>query len=131
MLKSPLFWITSCLLLLRLRIRMVHCLFHRQVAHPNAFCWVHFRLTQCSVGYEFSRTPGNRWWRKNRRRNANGSFGVDLNRNFDEHFGVVGTSSNPSSDTYRGPSAFSEPETKALTDFVLTLPNRTRWLMQL
>jgi carboxypeptidase T len=25
----------------------------------------------------------NNWWRKNRRRNANGSYGVDLNRNYD------------------------------------------------
>lgn len=75
-------------------------------------------------GYEYSRTNGNRLWRKNRRRSPSGAIGVDLNRNWDEHFGVVGVSKNPFSDTYGGPSAFSEPETKAISDFVLTLPNR-------
>lgn len=32
-------------------------------------------------GFEFSRTHFS-FWRKNRRQNADGSFGVDLNRNF-------------------------------------------------
>lgn len=49
-------------------------------------------------GYEYSRTPGHRFWRKNRRRNDDGSYGVDLNRNWDEHWNTVGSSSNPRSD---------------------------------
>lgn len=40
--------------------------------------------------------------------------GVDLNRNFDFHWGGPGASSSPSNETYRGPSAASEPETKAM-----------------
>lgn len=72
-------------------------------------------------GYEYTWTT-NRMWRKNRRNNGS-SYGVDLNRNYSVGFGGAGSSGNPSSDTYRGPSAFSEPETRAVRDFVATLPN--------
>ncbi len=68
-------------------------------------------------GHEYSRTPGNRLWRKNRRRNADGSFGVDPNRNYGYMWGTlnVSTSSHvPSDETYVGPRAFSEPETRAV-----------------
>ncbi len=60
------------------------------------------------------------WWRKNRRNNGDGSFGVDLNRNFGFLWGFdnVGSSPNPSSLTYRGTGPFSEPETAALEAFV-------------
>ena len=76
-------------------------------------------------GYEFSRSgKRNRLWRKNRRRNKFGIYGVDLNRNWDEHFGKVGSSQNPISETYHGPYAFSEPETKYLADYILSIPNR-------
>ncbi len=62
------------------------------------------------------------WWRKNRRRNAGGSFGVDLNRNYAFKWGYdnIGSSPSGSSGTYRGTAPFSEPETAALRDFVLT-----------
>jgi hypothetical protein len=45
--------------------------------------------------------------------------GVDLNRNYGFEWGVddQGSSPNANNDTYRGPSAFSEPETKAVRDF--------------
>lgn len=63
--------------------------------------------------------PGS-WWRKNRRPNADGSYGVDLNRNYGyrwawDNFGSSGT---PSSEVYRGTAPFSEPETEAFRDFV-------------
>ncbi len=57
-------------------------------------------------------------WRKNRRNNGDGSFGVDLNRNYDFHWGEFGSINIPESGMYRGPSAFSEPETQALKDFI-------------
>lgn len=62
------------------------------------------------------------FWRKNRRRNANGTFGVDLNRNYEFKWGYdnLGSSPNGNSGTYRGAAPFSEPETAALRDFVLT-----------
>ncbi len=57
----------------------------------------------------------NRMWRKNRTPNAGTScVGVDLNRNYDLLWGIetVATSSNPCSNVYFGPSAFSEAETR-------------------
>jgi len=72
-------------------------------------------------GYVYNGTTnpnGGGMWRKNRRNNG-GSYGVDLNRNYSYQWGTTGTSANPSNDTYRGPSAFSEPETQAM-----------RWLVQ-
>jgi carboxypeptidase T len=58
------------------------------------------------------------YWRKNRRDNGDGTFGIDLNRNYDAGFGGPGASKDPKSDTYHGPHAFSEPETAAVRDFV-------------
>lgn len=67
-----------------------------------------------------------RFWRKNRRPNPDGSFGVDLNRNFDYRWGCCGGSSpSPGEETYRGPAPFSEPESTALRDFVEAHPNIT------
>lgn len=62
---------------------------------------------------------GGGMWRKNRRNN-NGSYGVDINRNYGYMWGLDnnGSSPNPSSETYRGPSAFSEPETQNIKQFI-------------
>jgi carboxypeptidase T len=71
-------------------------------------------------GHEYTRTQ-NRLWRKNRRRNPNGSVGVDPNRNYGYMWGVlnVNTSSHvPADETYVGPRAFSEPETRAVRNLV-------------
>jgi carboxypeptidase T len=68
-------------------------------------------------GYEYSRTR-ERFWRKNRRDNGDGTFGVDLNRNYDYMWGTIDTPAQTSAYTYRGPSAFSEPETQAIRDLV-------------
>lgn len=57
-------------------------------------------------------------WRKNRVRNNNGSYGVDLNRNYSRFWGGSGASSSPRSDIYHGPRAFSEPETIAIKKFL-------------
>lgn len=64
-----------------------------------------------------------KWWRKNRQRNSDNTFGVDLNRNYGFGWGTGGSSSNPSSDIYMGRSAFSEPETQAVRDFFLAHRN--------
>jgi carboxypeptidase T len=62
---------------------------------------------------------GGGMWRKNRRNNGNGTYGVDLNRNYGYNWAYdnTGSSPNTSSETYRGPSAFSEPETQAMKWF--------------
>lgn len=66
-------------------------------------------------------------WRKNKRdNNNNGSFspsndGVDLNRNYGYYWGYddEGSSPDPTDITYRGPSAFSEPETSVIRQFLI------------
>jgi carboxypeptidase T len=71
-------------------------------------------------GHEYTRTH-DRLWRKNRRRNRGGSVGVDPNRNYGYMWGTlnINTSSHvPSDQTYVGPRAFSEPETRAVRDLV-------------
>lgn len=73
-------------------------------------------------GYNYTWTT-NRLWRKNRRQNSNGSRGVDINRNYAKGWGGAGSSGTPSSDTYRGTAAFSEPETQAVRDLSLSIPN--------
>lgn len=74
-------------------------------------------------GYEYNRQTnpgGGGMWRKNRRDNGNGTFGVDLNRNYATGWSAPngGNSTNSGSDTYRGPAPFSEPETQAIEAFV-------------
>lgn len=72
-------------------------------------------------GYVYTWTT-DRLWRKNRRPNDKTPkcSGVDLNRNWDEHYGV-GASTNPCSEVYQGTQAFSEPETQALRDNMLSV----------
>jgi hypothetical protein len=66
-------------------------------------------------GAEYDIETGSfRGWRKNRQGN-----GTDLNRNWGYKWGCCGGSSgSTTSDTYRGPSAFSAPETTRIRDFV-------------
>ncbi len=71
-------------------------------------------------GYQYT-FDHERLWRKNLRDNngdgqITGVDGVDPNRNFNEHFNydTEGSSTLTSSDTYRGPAAASEPETRAM-----------------
>ncbi len=80
-------------------------------------------------GAEHDIADGNyKFWRKNRRDNGRGSYGVDLNRNYGYKWGTGGSSKNPDSDTYMGPSAFSEPETQAIKNFVDNQKNLTTLL---
>ncbi len=72
-------------------------------------------------GYEYSRRHFS-FWRKNRRKNHDGTFGVDLNRNFS--IGFV-KQSNTSSNVYGGEEPFSEAETSAIKAFVDTHENIT------
>jgi murein tripeptide amidase MpaA len=73
-------------------------------------------------GYQYS-WDVNRLWRKNRRNNGDGTFGVDLNRNWSFQWGGGGASTNPGDETYRGPFPFSEPESAAMRDFYVARPN--------
>ena len=70
---------------------------------------------------------GGGFWRKNRRNNGNGTFGVDNNRNYEFFidgnssngmWGGEGSSGNPDSQVYRGTGPFSEVENQAMKWFV-------------
>jgi len=64
---------------------------------------------------EVNNPNGGGMWRKNRRVNGGDRFGVDPNRNYPYMWGDNGGSSpDPDNDTYRGPSAGSEPEIQAI-----------------
>lgn len=73
-------------------------------------------------GYVYTWGP-DRFWRKNRQPNFDGSFGVDLNRNWAIGFGGPNTSSTPTSEVYPGIKPFSAPETFALSSFTVARPN--------
>ncbi|MGW5654557.1 M14 family zinc carboxypeptidase [Streptomyces humi] len=84
-----------------------------------------FVLSANPDGYDYTfQNSDTRLWRKNLRDvNGDGVIstgdGVDLNRNFGYKWGYddEGSSPNPTSETYRGASPESEPETKALDAF--------------
>ncbi|MCK5784711.1 MAG: immune inhibitor A, partial [Desulfobacterales bacterium] len=76
-------------------------------------------------GYEYNHQTnpnGGGMWRKNRRDSGSGNFGVDPNRNYGFMWGYdnSGSSPDPGDATYRGPSAFSEPEIQNIRDFCET-----------
>lgn len=83
---------------------------------------VHFVAVFNPDGYKYTWT-NQRLWRKNRRNNGNNVYGVDMNRNYAKGWGGAGSSGTPSSDTYRGPSVWSEPENLAIKNFSESLPN--------
>ncbi|MFH0864885.1 MAG: M14 family zinc carboxypeptidase [Bacteroidota bacterium] len=73
-------------------------------------------------GYVYNETTdpdGGGMWRKNRRNNGGGSYGIDLNRNFGYMWGYDDYGSSPfiNDETYRGVNVFSEPETRAVRNF--------------
>ncbi|CAH2241667.1 jg26967 [Pararge aegeria aegeria] len=82
-------------------------------------------------GYVYTFTT-NRMWRKNRSTNnftsceTSGvsddmSNGVDLNRNFDFVWMSAGASNNPCTNSFAGPVPFSEPESRAIANYVISL----------
>jgi murein tripeptide amidase MpaA len=72
-------------------------------------------------GYVYS-WDVDRMWRKNRRNNGDGTYGVDLNRNWSVGWGGPGSDGETYSETYRGPWPFSEPETQVVRDYILDHP---------
>jgi len=71
---------------------------------------------------ELTDPNGGGMWRKNRRDNGDGSYGIDLNRNYSYMWGYDDGGSSPytSSPLYRGTSGFSEPETENVADFIVS-----------
>lgn len=58
-------------------------------------------------------------WLQQKRPEDKICYGVDLDRNWLYHWGKRGSSKAPCNEFYAGPSPFSEPETKALSDFLM------------
>ncbi len=83
--------------------------------------WIVPNLNPDGAEYDIA-TGSYRSWRKNRQPNSGSSaIGTDLNRNWSFQWGCCGGSSGTfSSETYRGPSAFSAPETQRVRDFVIS-----------
>lgn len=71
---------------------------------------------------EYTNPGGGGMWRKNRRDNGDGTYGIDLNRNWGYNWGFDNYTSSPvpSSEIYRGTGPFSEPETQVLRDWMNT-----------
>lgn len=75
-------------------------------------------------GYVYNQTTnpgGGGMWRKNRKLNSDGTYGVDINRNYAYYYALdnSGSSPTPSAENYRGTGAFSELETAAIRDLML------------
>jgi hypothetical protein len=87
----------------------------------NREIWIVFDMNPDGGEYDIA-TGSYRSWRKNRQPNTgSSSVGTDLNRNWSYQWGCCGGSSGSTgSETYRGPSAFSAPETQVVRDFVLS-----------
>ncbi|XP_044523384.1 carboxypeptidase B2 isoform X2 [Gracilinanus agilis] len=84
----------------------IDCGIHAREWVAPAFClWF--------IGY-------NRMWRKNRSRHeGNPCFGTDLNRNFaSKYWCEIGASNSSCRETYCGPYPESEPEVKAVANFL-------------
>ncbi len=81
--------------------------------------WIVFMVNPDGVEYDIS---GGKFhnWRKNRQPTpGTSSIGTDLNRNYGYQWGGGGrTSTNPAAITYRGTSAFSTPEDRAMRAFL-------------
>ncbi len=81
--------------------------------------WIIFSVNPDGHVYDVRNFP-NGLWRKNRQPTSGSTYtGTDLNRNYDYRWGCCGGSSkNPAAWNYRGPRAFSAPETRVVRDFV-------------
>jgi hypothetical protein len=81
--------------------------------------WIVFSVNPDGAAFDI-RNGKFHLWRKNRQPTPGStSIGTDLNRNFGYRWGGGGnTSTNPKAITYRGPAAFSAPETRAMRDFL-------------
>ncbi|XP_037038856.1 zinc carboxypeptidase-like [Bradysia coprophila] len=68
----------------------------------------------------------NRLWRKTRYPHAHICYGTDANRNFGFQWNTIGASSNPCSETFAGPRAWSEPETEQLAEYLRGLSSEIK-----
>lgn len=88
----------------------------------STYEWFFFPVINVD-GYAYTWST-DRLWRKTRKPSVNLlCTGVDPNRNWNNHFNEVGSSTNPCSDIYAGQYPFSEPETLQFSQFISSLNN--------
>ncbi|KAL7739653.1 hypothetical protein ACLKA6_018861 [Drosophila palustris] len=80
-------------------------------------------------GFVYTHTK-DRMWRKTRTPYKS-CFGADPNRNWGFHWNEVGASNSACSDTYAGPSAFSEIETQSLSEYISSLKGKIQLYISL
>jgi len=76
-------------------------------------------------GYEYT-FSNNRMWRKTLTPHNSYCPGADPNRNWDAAFGTTGVSSNPCTDIYPGPYAFSETCTRTAAQTIMSLKDEIK-----
>jgi murein tripeptide amidase MpaA len=78
-------------------------------------------------GYAYTHTKlANRYWRKNRSPQKYGCFGVDLNRNFANHWMEAGATMDPCQSTFAGSKPNSELETQAFIKYMNTISRQVK-----
>jgi murein tripeptide amidase MpaA len=83
--------------------------------------WVVFMVNPDGLQYDLGGSPYRSWRRNRQPTPGSRSVGTDLNRNYAYRFGCCGGSSGKAGAwNYRGPRAWSAPETRAMRDFVLS-----------
>lgn len=92
------------------------------------------RFLQMNEAFGTSSWEKMKWGRKNKhiyeKCADEADEGVDLNRNYGYKFAYddIGSSNNKCGEDYRGPSAFSEPETQNIASFIETHENIMIWI---
>jgi carboxypeptidase T len=114
-----------------LTVEVVLAIMHQFLEKPQLSDLVHTRQIYIVPslnpdGAEYDLTGDTyHYWRKNRQP-YQGIYGTDNNRNYSYNWGCCGGSSgDPNSEIFRGPSAFSTPEDSRMRDFMLAHPNIT------
>ncbi|XP_060805042.1 zinc carboxypeptidase [Amyelois transitella] len=79
-------------------------------------------------GFEYSQNH-DRLWVKNRRIDNRNPTGVDLVRNWNSHWGIYGGSFVNTDVNYIGLGPFSEPETRSVSNYILSLAPRITGLL--
>jgi murein tripeptide amidase MpaA len=83
--------------------------------------WIVFMVNPDGLQHDLGGTPYRSWRRNRQPTPGSNRIGTDLNRNYGYRFGCCGGSSGkPGAWNYRGPSAWSAPETRAMRDFIVS-----------
>ncbi len=90
---------------------------HRLVEQRRT--WIVFMVNPDGLQHDLTGSPYRSWRRSRQPTPGSSKVGTDLNRNYGYRFGCCGGSSGkPGAWDYRGPSAWSAPETRAMRDFI-------------